>query len=384
MSKINFFRRRAERFAQLLDRNENGGRRHVRDPLDDELAGLTTLGRRMSEMQPPPASGVDPDFRAHLRAVLIATAEREGIGATASAVPESPRPGRTRSTRSRRLGARVAGTAAGRARARAAIIATVALGAITVSGMSAATEQALPGDTLYGMKRSTERAQLALAHSDVSRGQLFLGFAEVRMAEAQTVHDDATAFDAVLDDMDGQTRQGVRLLTTAAVQRGDQQPLDAIDAFVVTQRPSLRELSAVTSATRDRAAESLALLDAVRARTQSLRNGLTCTAPTDSDPDLDALGPLPTTCGTGQRTGETGIRVPQNQPTPPPAAEEPADVDGTEVAPAAGASQTPEQGGQPSNSPQQPTLAEPETGNAETALPNTPRPAVKDRPAADR
>ena len=48
---------------------------------------------------------------------------------------------------------------------------------MAVSGMSAASENAMPGDALYGVKRSTERAQLALASSEVNRGQLFLDFA---------------------------------------------------------------------------------------------------------------------------------------------------------------------------------------------------------------
>lgn len=393
MTKLNLFRRRAERFAQLLDRNDNGGRRHVRDPLDDELAGLTALGRRMSEVHQPPASGVDPDFRAHLRAVLIATAERDGIGATATATPDSPLPGATRSARPSRFAARRASAATGRvaarARARAVIIATVAFGAITVSGISAATEQALPGDTLYGMKRSTERAQLALAQSDVSRGQMFLGFAEVRMTEALTVRDDPVAFDAVLDDMDGQTRQGVRLLTISAAQHADRQPLDVIDAFVVSQRPVLRQLATATSPIRTRAAESLGLLDSARARTQALRNGFSCSTPAASESGFDVLGALPTPCGSGQRSGDAGNRAPHGQVAPPPATGGSVDTDDTDdadVAPAAGADRSPqaEQGGQPSVSPQLPTLAEPEAGSAETALPNTPRPAVKDNPAGDR
>ncbi|ROO51359.1 hypothetical protein EDC02_6234 [Micromonospora sp. Llam0] len=384
MSKLNLFRRRAERFAQLLDRAEGGGRHHVRDPLDDELAGLTALGRRMSEMPKSPDSGVDPDYRAHLRAVLIATAEREGIGAGAPTAPYRRLPERPRSRwfAARAAGARAA-TTAGRARTRAVIIATVAFGAITVSGMSAATEQAVPGDTLYGMKRSTERAQLALAQSDSSRGQLFLSFAEVRMGEALIVYDEPTAFSAVLDDMDGQTREGVRLLTSAAAVGGDGAPLDVIDSFVSTQRPTLRQLADGSAANRDRVGESLTLLDRVRARTTALRDELTCSAPATSD--SDELGPLPASCVSAEPAGS--IRVPGGL-VGPPAGESSVDEGRADVAPApaAGADSSvgPEPDDRPSTSPQQSNLAEPQVGEAtETDLPG-PRPAVKDNPATDR
>ncbi|WBB97628.1 MULTISPECIES: DUF5667 domain-containing protein [unclassified Solwaraspora] len=383
MSKLNLFRRRAERFAQLLDRAEAGGRHHVRDPLDDELAGLTTLGRRMSEMPRSPESGVDPDYRAHLRAVLIATAEREGIGAGAPTAPYRRLPARPRSRwfATRATGARAA-TTAGRARTRAVIIATVAFGAITVSGMSAATEQAVPGDTLYGMKRSTERAQLALAQSDSSRGQLFLSFAEVRMGEALIVYDEPAEFSAVLDDMDGQTREGVRLLTSAATIGGDGTPLDVIDSFVATQRPTLRQLADGSAANRDRVGKSLTLLDRVRARTTALRDELTCSASATSD--SDELGPLPARCVSAEPAGS--IRVPGGlvgSPAGSSVDERRADV---APAPAAGAESPvdPEPDVRPSTSPQQSSLAEPQLGEAtEPDLPG-PRPAVKDNPAADR
>lgn len=379
MSKLTLFRRRAERFAQLLDRTDSGGRHHVRDPRDDELAGLAAIGRRITELPAAPVDGVDPDFRAHLRSLLIATAERDGIGVTAQAVPEHPLPRLPRPAPAAIRAAKgTAGRATGRARARKVIIATVAAGAITVSGMSAATEQALPGDTLYGMKRSTERAQLALAHSDTTRGQLFLGFAEVRMAEARIVYGQPTAFAAVLDDMDEQIRHGVRLLTTAAAEHRDRAPLDAVDAFVTAQRPVLRQLASGASVTAARAAESIALLDSVRARTQALRNGLTC-APSAVAINYDVLGPLPVTCQPNQRSTDPGDRA-GNQQVVPPATEAPTDVTGTSIAPAAGAGQSPPTD-PPSSAPQQPTLAEPQVGDAEPALPYTPRPAVKDGPA---
>ncbi|MCM0675526.1 hypothetical protein NCC78_12610, partial [Micromonospora phytophila] len=74
-----FSRRRAERFAQLLDEANGGRRHHVRSRADDQLTALVAIGQRLSA--DPPAVEVDRDFRTGLRAMLLATAEREGIGA---------------------------------------------------------------------------------------------------------------------------------------------------------------------------------------------------------------------------------------------------------------------------------------------------------------
>jgi hypothetical protein len=275
-----FFRRRAERFAQLLDEAGGGRRHHVRSRLDAELAELVAIGHQASTLRP--ASGLDPDFRDGLRAMLVATAEREGIGRTARAAAE---PGTFRSVVSAR---------SSRVRTRGAVIVGVAIGAIAVSGMSAASENAVPGDALYGVKRSTERAQLALASSDVTRGQLYLDFARTRVAEAAAVVRDSAGYGAVLDDMDADSRHGVKLLTTSAVARRDPAALDAIAAFVATQRLDLAGLlDDGTPANRARTLKSLTLLDSVTKRADALRATLSCATPSSG---ADKLGPKPRPC----------------------------------------------------------------------------------------
>ncbi|MEV4464298.1 DUF5667 domain-containing protein [Micromonospora echinofusca] len=280
-----FSRRRAERFAQLLDEANGGRRHHVRSRADDQLTALVAVGRRLTVA--PPAVEVDPEFRTGLRAMLLATAEREGIGAPAE--PSSRRS--ADAGRSRLLPA----VTARRARARGAILVGVAAGAVALSGISAASENAVPGDALYGMKRSTERAQLALASSDVSRGQLFLDFARTRLAEAAALRGDEDGFSAVLDDMDADTRQGVRLLTTAAAQRSDPAALDAINSFLTGQRRAVGGLlDDAGRADRDRTRRSLALLDAARKRSDALRAAIACGLPAPAG--SDALGPAPASC----------------------------------------------------------------------------------------
>ncbi|SCE87303.1 hypothetical protein GA0070612_1781 [Micromonospora chokoriensis] len=284
MDDILFSRRRADRFAQLLDEANGARRHHVRSRMDTGLAPLVAVGQRLSA--DPPAVEVNPEFRTGLRAMLLATAEREGLG-TAPAAGEPA----TTTTRGRLLPA----VTARRARARGAILVGVAAGAIAVSGISAASENAVPGDALYGMKRSTERAQLALASSDISRGQLFLDFARTRLGEAAKLRGDRIGYSAVLDDMDADTRQGVRLLTSAAVQRAEPGSLDTLNTFVAGQRRAVSSLlDGSTRADRERTQRSLLLLNDIRERSDSLRAAIACglPAPTPSD----ALGPAPKAC----------------------------------------------------------------------------------------
>ncbi|MEU8424375.1 DUF5667 domain-containing protein [Micromonospora sp. NPDC048835] len=286
MDNTLFSRRRAERFAQLLDEANGARRHHVRSRVDGQLAPLVAVGQRLSV--DPPAVEVDQDFRTGLRAMLLATAERERLGSTPAAVDE---PATATTARGRLLPA----VTARRARARGAILVGIAAGAIAVSGISAASENAVPGDALYGMKRSTERAQLALASSDISRGQLFLDFARTRVGEAAKLRGDRIGYSAVLDDMDADSRQGVRLLTSAAVQRAEPGSLDTLNAFVSSQRRAVRGLlDESTRVDRERTQRSLLLLDSIRERSDDLRAAIACGLPAPAA--SDALGPAPNAC----------------------------------------------------------------------------------------
>jgi hypothetical protein len=297
-------RRSAERFAELLDETTGGHRHHVRGQTDEQLAELVAIGHSLSgagsEVQ------VEPEFRAGLRAMLVATAERDGVGR--AALPETE-PGDSTATRAGRAGRGLFGKGSGRRiRARGAIVIGVAAGAMAVSGISAASENAAPGDALYGVKRSTERAQLAMAGSDLTRGQLSLDFARNRLAEATALPGDNARFGDVLDDMDNDSRQGVRLLTGSAVARRDKTPLSTVDTFVTGQlgrlSPALGKLSPDN---RERAVASMNLLDDVHQRAEDLRAGLACG--TVSPTGTDALGPKLRGCMTGSDASST----PQSQ-----------------------------------------------------------------------
>jgi hypothetical protein len=312
-----FHRRRAERLAQLLDEAKGARRHHTRTTLDDSLSDLVSVGRRLGEL--PVRVEAQQEFRDGLRSMLMATIEREGIGATATA-PE-PEPARRTGLRSLRRPAGSRPAVSRRTRTRGAIVVGLAAGTLALSGMSAASGDAMPGDTLYSVKRSTEKAQLALAGSDTSRGQLYLEFARTRLDEAQAVKD-PTGLSSVLDDMDGETLEGVRLLTATAVNRKDTTALDAIDGFVTNQRGAAERLKTGASGdARTRATKSVTLLDEIDRRSKALRPLVKCGAPAVTAPDT--LGPVPvsTACRPANKSGGngTGGTTGQQQPGAPAA-----------------------------------------------------------------
>ncbi|WP_249714297.1 DUF5667 domain-containing protein [Rhizomonospora bruguierae] len=330
MTTATFFRWRAERFAQLLDEANGGRRHHTRSRIDTEVGQLVTLSHRTAALRPSVDTEIDPDFKAGLRAMLLATAERDGIGVTAVAAEPEPATKAASVSALARFGPRAGQrTVEGgglsvrgrRLRTRGAILAGVAVGAIAVSGISTASEDAQPGDALYGVKRSTERAQLALASSDVNRGQLHLDFARTRLTEASAANTAGATLPTLLADMDSDTRSGVKLLTTAAASRRDDGPLRSLDAFLTGQQAGVAKL--VTRADgedRQRAIESRTLLEDVRVRVDALRRTLACGASPDAN--TDSLGPLPRTCGVVASDRDSSpTNAPGRQGVQPPAEE---------------------------------------------------------------
>ena len=293
-----FDRARAERFAQLLDEAGGARRHHARSRLDRELAEPVEIGRQLNAMR----FNVSPtaEFKADLRAQLIAAAERDGIGVTAKSERHN-------------LRRRILST---RPRARGAIVVGIAAGTLALSGVSVASGEAIPGDTLYGMKRSTERAQLALAGSDLSRGQLYLDFARTRLQEAYRVRGSEASFVGSLRDMDSETLQGVRTLIISAAAQHDTTALDAIDKFAAQQRMLVAQMLDLSEshAGRSKVTESLALLIRIEDRSKMARAALACGASTNGD---DLLGPIPAGCAVGARAQQAPATGDQ-QPVPVP------------------------------------------------------------------
>jgi hypothetical protein len=326
--------------------------------------GLAALAERIREV--PAATGLDaaPDFRAALRARILADgatllprprspAEATETGQPAETAqppqtggrtgqtaddtqdlatlpttadspsaggPGSPRPPRARNPKS------PPGRPAGRRRRHRKTIAAAALVIATLSGTAvAASGDARPGDPLYGLKRKVQGVELIVARTDVDRGHRHLELARIRVRELSTAGPSAAPGPllSTLDDMDSETRAGIRLLSTDAVDGTDEARLDELSAWTAQQRALLIAASArLPAAARARAAESLVLLATVAARLEQLRGTVGCEncGPAKAP---DELGPNPCTTGCGPTPSspppvQTQTRPPTG-PTAPPA-----------------------------------------------------------------
>ncbi|GAB3997054.1 hypothetical protein GCM10029992_18860 [Glycomyces albus] len=207
-------------------------------------------------------------------------------------------------------------------------MAALLTGTVAVSGVSAASGDALPGETLYNVKRSTEKAQLALAGNDLGRAQLHLEFARTRIAEAGAVSGDDEAVQRALEDAATELLAGVSLLGELAVESGDPAPLDYVDLFTNEQRGALEGLvGGLGEETQAAGDELIELMDAAAVRSVELREALACTSPGGS---ADELGPVPGECGSdyvdrpaGSGQDSSGAEAEQTESAQDPSGDEP-------------------------------------------------------------
>ena len=177
------YRARAhERFARAVDpaaEADPGG------PSDPKLAGELAVVSMLRRAAPEPP-GLDEDARLRLRAKVLAGA----AGPRLSPRPEprsepGPKPVRTPGTPSPRP--RSIGTAGPRGRLLVALAAVFCL-VLALSGMAMlASENALPGDPLYGVRRTVESATLGLTSGQLAQGNKHLEFATDRVSDLETL-----------------------------------------------------------------------------------------------------------------------------------------------------------------------------------------------------
>ena len=286
-------RRRVERLAQLLDEAEGARRHHTRSPLDDDLNDLVDVGHRLTDMHPQVE--MREAARLRIRAEVMMTAERDGIGITAK-TDADPAIGRARvgaiaqTSTDRRPFAR-------RVRARGAVLVGLAIGTLAVSGIAAASGTAMPGDPLYGLKRSQEAAQLQLSGSSASKGQLYLAFASKRMAEARGDIDNPTGLNQLVKEMDSDTVQGAKLLFTDAVANHDRAALQSVADFVQRQTGQSATLKTQMRQAHQPYGSVLSYgvqLDLVLTRWQDITDALGC--PPIVPTGADYLGPTVRLC----------------------------------------------------------------------------------------
>jgi hypothetical protein len=316
---------------------------------DPALAPLLALAQGLQTVPLAPSA----DFRDALRQRLLAVAT---VAPAPVAVPSPLERAKTWVE-----GWRVQKAIAGLAASMAAVVG--------VSGVSVAASRSLPGDALYGVKRTAESVQVSMARNDVNRGKRHLQHAETRLHEVAGLVDTPLALAPLapvaggagsgqitmafggsksakvagaLHAMDAETRDGTRLLFAAYAEDGrDEAVLAVVRDFTLRQRDHLGQLlDVLPTEAHDDAEASLALVSSLNLRATQLLAVGTCgdqcapvnppapapgeSTPTPSvTPSYDALGPVPCTCpGDPTATGEPAP-APEPQPTPTPTSASP-------------------------------------------------------------
>ncbi|MEW2634860.1 DUF5667 domain-containing protein [Streptomyces sp. NPDC048389] len=241
--------RRANAFARALeDQAAEQPDESVESVEPPEHERLLTLAHGLGELPKPE---LDPEVKVVQRAQLVAAMEamlQEGTAASPGApagptVPEQRTSGRGahRASPLRKLRPRSRwskGLAAGGL--------TVGVAAGAFSGVAAASSDALPGDSLYGLKRGMEDFKLGLADDDSDRGELYLDQASNRLSEARRLmergrsgtmdHESLGEVRRTLTGMRHDVTEGHRLLSAAYERDGSLAPMAALNSFSRSHR----------------------------------------------------------------------------------------------------------------------------------------------------
>ncbi|PHQ53018.1 hypothetical protein BLA24_04155 [Streptomyces cinnamoneus] len=232
--------RRANAFAQALEDQEVQGAAAAQSSPSAAEAEQGRLLSLASGLGALPAPELDPEVKTVQRAQLIAAMEAQFAGG--AAVPEQ-RSGR---------GAHRAGPLS-RLRPRSRWSKGLAAGGLTVGvaagafgGVAAASSNALPGDTLYPVKRGMEDLKLGMADGDSARGRLFLDQASTRLQEARRLmergrsgpldHESVTEIRRTLSGMRHDAEEGHRLLHGVYERDGSLGAMRLLSSFTSSHR----------------------------------------------------------------------------------------------------------------------------------------------------
>lgn len=267
----------AERFARALDA----------DAADPEFAAELAIVAALGDLR------AGPDEQARERMLAKITA--------ASAAPAGSRRGRFLVA------------------AAAALVLVFAL-----AGMSLLlSRDALPGDTLYGVKRTAEAASLGLTFGDASKALKHLEFADARIVEVETLAqrsaDPAQApvggYLTALTDFDADTTAASRQLISLAT-HGDVQQLTSLRTWATQQNARLAAVNPrLPAPVQARATTSRQLLDRIADRAAILLGRADCYQITTGS--SDDVGALPATDACHRDTAGTTVPSAPAPATPP-------------------------------------------------------------------
>ena len=204
-------RRRADEFEALLTRGPTPRSPTARPPAFAELVALVSDLRALPEVAPR------AEFVGSLRERLMAEADtvlvRQPPAPQRLAMPSTTRP------RERRLAALLGG---------AALVGATAT-------MAVAAQTSLPGESLYGVKRGIESAEVRLAGDDADRGRTLLAQAETRLTELEELAAGSGGAEQLipdtLDTFTEQSGEGVRSLLTSYGSGGSDDDVQVARAF---------------------------------------------------------------------------------------------------------------------------------------------------------
>lgn len=283
-------------------------RRHP-DPEHSTDPAVRAVIDALTELEIAPAPRAE--FRAELRAQLVAVAPRviDESAAENAAVATPPR--------ARTAGARKA-THADRPRRSFARPLTIAASVVTVlvlvlAGATWLSQKSLPGDRLYGLKRTSESVRLAFASNSTAQANDRLVFATTRVQEARKLIGRPTAMalgtgpDAggqlnaqtarlvatTLDSANSDVRAASRQLNHNAVSEHSSAPLATLLRWAPGQLDLLSDLSQSLTSTdlRSRTTQSWQLVKAAWTRANAVRAVAHCSCMTGAR--SDSLGPVP-------------------------------------------------------------------------------------------
>lgn len=248
------------------------------------------------------------------------------------------------------------------ARGRLAIASLALLTLVgSLAGMSVLlARDALPGDALYGVKRTAEAASLGLTFGDEPKALKHLEFAAARVTEiealARQYPNPADApvggYLTALTDFDNDALAGSRQLIALATS-ADGRLLDSLRDWSAQQADRLRRVDhLLPGAAHSRASASRALLDRITARSNALLARMDCdqttsgmfddigalpaTGPCDENPAATSTEPLPSVPATPDSSAPVtpdGPATPSSPlpPTEPTSQAPPVPVPGTTV-----------------------------------------------------
>ncbi|WP_338677418.1 DUF5667 domain-containing protein [Streptomyces sp. SCSIO 30461] len=243
--------RRANAFAQALEDQTLLGAAAEQPDTSAEPAERTRLLALANGLGELPKPELDPEVKVVQRAQLVAAMEAMLLEGTAleGGAPASPAvPGQRgsghgahRASQLRKLKPRsrwAKGLAAGGL--------TVGVAAGAFGGVAAASSDALPGDSLYGLKRGMEDFKLGMADDDADRGGIYLDQASTRLSEARRLmergrsgqldHESLGEVRRALTGMRHDVSEGHRLLHQAYERDGSLAPIAALSSFSHSHR----------------------------------------------------------------------------------------------------------------------------------------------------